>query len=414
MGNTAEKKHAAGKLPGSVWNNNGYWYWSVTLPGSDRRRKLPLKMPGSDRPMRAEKPFVYAERAAWRLWEEAAGNAKRRETNLTVNGLCDAWVKHCLEYYRRADGTPTGSEKRAAYEVRAFRELFRDEFVVDLVHKDMLRLRDELIARGLSRSGVNHCLGTTRQMISWALDEALVPALAKAELTHVANLKPFRSAAHETNPVRPVDDETVRRTLEALPPNTADLVRVQRLTGMRPGEACALRWHLIDRSRTPWVYRPEEHKNAWRGQPRVVCIGPKAREILLRHGPELGDVPFSPETAVREWLAKRREERTTKIYTEKKKDDPYAGASRAPGKSWGRHEYSHAIARACLHAKVDRWGPNRLRHAFATEVRRKFGLEATRAVLGHSVGARVTDRYSFDALEDEIVAKAAPAVEALG
>lgn len=30
------------------------------------------------------------------------------------------------------------------------------------------------------------------------------------------------------------------------------------------------------------------------------------------------------------------------------------------------------------------------------------------------LGARITDRYSYEALEDEIVAKAAPAVEALG
>ena len=48
------------------------------------------------------------------------------------------------------------------------------------------------------------------------------------------------------------------------------------------------------------------------------------------------------------------------------------------------------------------------------EVRRKFGLEACRAVLGHSMGARITDRYSCDALEDEIVEKASAAVEALG
>jgi len=51
---------------------------------------------------------------------------------------------------------------------------------------------------------------------------------------------------------------------------------------------------------------------------------------------------------------------------------------------------------------------------FATEVRRRFGLEATRAVLGHSMGARITDRYSFEAAEDEIIRAASAAVEALG
>ena len=46
-------------------------------------------------------------------------------------------------------------------------------------------------------------------------------------------------------------------------------------------------------------------------------------------------------------------------------------------------------------------------------IRRKFGLEACRAVLGHSMDTRITDRYSYEALEVEIAAKATPAVEAL-
>jgi site-specific recombinase XerC len=30
------------------------------------------------------------------------------------------------------------------------------------------------------------------------------------------------------------------------------------------------------------------------------------------------------------------------------------------------------------------WGPNRLRHNFATEVRRRHGLEAAQVALGHA------------------------------
>lgn len=39
---------------------------------------------------------------------------------------------------------------------------------------------------------------------------------------------------------------------------------------------------------------------------------------------------------------------------------------------------------------------------------------AARAVLGHTCGGCVTDVYTFDAVADEMVRKAAPAVEALG
>ena len=194
-------------------------------------------------------------------------------------------------------------------------------------------------------------------------------------------------------------------------PNTADMVRVHRLTGMRPCELCALRWSLIDTSRTPWVYRPEQHKNAWRLQPRAVCIGPRARAILERH--RGGDRPFSPAQAVRERMAALREARKTPVQPSQI-DRSNPSATRVPGEAWEPCAYTRTIARACARANVEGWGSNRLRHAFATEVRRKFGLEATRAVLGHSTGARITDRYSFDAIEHEIVGKAAPAVEALG
>ena len=92
----------------------------------------------------------------------------------------------------------------------------------------------------------------------------------------------------------------------------------------------------------------------------------------------------------------------------------YADAARRPGEAWNTGSYTGAIVKAALRAGVASWSANQLRHAFATEVRRKFGLEACRAVLGHSMGARITDRYSYDAIEDEIIEKATPAVEALG
>jgi site-specific recombinase XerC len=39
------------------------------------------------------------------------------------------------------------------------------------------------------------------------------------------------------------------------------------------------------------------------------------------------------------------------------------------------------------------WSPNQLRHSAATEIRKRFGLEATQVVLGHSA-ADVTQVYA--------------------
>ncbi len=388
---------------GSIVNNNGYWCLVTRLPGEAKRRKHPLRAPGANAAMRTDRPRELAIQAAHRLWEAAARAERWHPAGALVSDVCDAWARHVPTYYR-GDGskyiTPT----------RDLRDMYGSRACSELRHNDMLAVRDAFIRRGWSRPTVNSALWAIRAMWTWALDEGLIPASVKAELTQVKNLRAFRSQAPEPPPVRPVNDATIDATIAQLTPLTADMVRVHRLTGMRPGELCAMRWEDIDTTGTPWVYRPGTHKNEWRGQPRVICIGPRARSLLEPRRKPQGPC-FSPMASVVELLdsrvaaahSHRRGERTG-----------YADAARRPGETWSTGSYTGAIEKAAVRAGLPPWGANRLRHAFATEVRRKFGLEACRAVLGHSMGARITDRYSYDALEDEIIAKARDAVEALG
>lgn len=402
------------KQTGSVFINHGLWYYSVQLPGEKKRRQIPLKAPGAKHTLREDRPRKMAEEAAARYWEENTRQFKRHEKKgLTVDELCSLWDAHCKEYYRSSDGSKTTMARNSTLDVRLFREMFANASVEELQHADMLKLRDALVRTGICRKTVNRRMWCVKAMFTWALDEALIPAVVKAELTQVQNLKRGRSAAPERAPVRPVDDVTINTTLEHMMPNTADMVRVHRLTGMRPCELCCLRWSQIDTSQTPWVYRvpAEANKNAWRGEfgrPRVVLIGPKAREILNRH--RGGDIPFSPEKAMKEYFDAQREARVTPFYGGK---DPNAHIPRKLGETWKTDSYTGTIAAACRRADIKPWGANRLRHAFATEVRRKFGLDAARAVLGHTDGC-VTDIYTYDSLEDEIIRRASPAVETLG
>ena len=154
----------------------------------------------------------------------------------TVNELCDRWIVHAQTYYRRPDGAPSGRADIQSPLVRDLRELYGRRPVEALTHPDMLKLRDRLLQRGLARSTINSILSGVRGIFKWALDEALISAQAKAELTQVANLKAFRSPARETEPIRAVPDDDIERTCAALPESLADLVRVHRLTGMRPAE----------------------------------------------------------------------------------------------------------------------------------------------------------------------------------
>src|SRR5262249_43779036 len=59
------------------------------------------------------------------------------------------------------------------------------------------------------------------------------------------------------------------------------ILLVQFHSGMRSGEVRGMRWSEIDRSEDVWPFTPAGHKNAWRGQSRVVALGPKAVAVLL-------------------------------------------------------------------------------------------------------------------------------------
>jgi integrase len=249
-------------------------------------------------------------------------------------------------------------------------------------------------------------------MFKWAAAEELLPPSIHQALAAVDGLREGRSAAREKPPVGPVPDDRVDATLPHLPPVVADMVRVQRLTGMRPQELVGMRPGDIDRSDPEcWAYRPGRHKTEHHGRERLVFLGPRARTILAPYLLACADGPlFSPRRSEARRNAERREARRTPMApahtARKRKERP----ARVPGDSYTRDSYRRAIARACDAAfphptlstlpdgeltpeqraeldawrKARRWHPNQLRHTAATEIRRHFGLEASQAVLGHA------------------------------
>ena len=59
-------------------------------------------------------------------------------------------------------------------------------------------------------------------------------------------------------------------------------------------------------------------------------------------------------------------------------------ARRVPAERYNRRSYRVAIVRACREADVPAWSPLQLRHTAATLIRAKYGLEAAKAILGHT------------------------------
>jgi integrase len=99
-------------------------------------------------------------------------------------------------------------------------------------------------------------------------------------LSAVRGLRAGRTEARETKPVTPVPDAHIEAIKDHVAPIVWDMVQVQLLTGMRPGEVVLMRPLDIDTTGVVWHYRPLTHKTEHHGKPRVVAIGPKAQRIL--------------------------------------------------------------------------------------------------------------------------------------
>ena len=67
--------------------------------------------------------------------------------------------------------------------------------------------------------------------------------------------------------------------------------------------------------------------------------------------------------------------------------------ARAPGDRYSLNSYRGAIAKACRKAGVPNWHPHQLRHNAATRLRKEFGLDMARCILGHRSPA-VTEVYA--------------------
>ena len=97
-----------------------------------------------------------------------------------------------------------------------------------------------------------------------------------------------------------------------------------------------------------------------------------------------------------ELFAERREGRNTPLWPShekalrgKRKEKP----RKQPGNAYTPNSLLGAIKRACKAVAIPNWSPNQLRHAAATRIRKEVGLDAARAVLGHT-SAGITEIYA--------------------
>ncbi len=350
---------------------------------------------------------------------------------VSVNELFLAFLGYAAGHYRRADGTPTHEVAEYKLVTRYVRELYGNTPAAEFGPLALKVVREKFIGAQWCRTLVNQRIGRVRRVFKWGASEELLPVAVHQALATVQGLQRGRSKVREAAAVQPVADTMVDATLPFLNRYVCGLVEFQRLTGCRPGEACAVRRCDIGTGGPTWLYKPAQHKTAWRGKTRTIAIGPKAQALLREFFVADRDAYlFSPRRAVEELHATRTANRKTPKYPShmvRNADKRQKHPKRSPAEMYDVNSYGHAIDRACDKAfpppdtlaqrnnesrakwwarltqeqqaevidwrKVHRWHPNQLRHTFATRVRKQHGLEAAQVLLGHA-RADVTQVYA--------------------
>lgn len=244
-----------------------------------------------------------------------------------------------------------------------WRDLFAAHAAARFGVAELERLRDEMARRGWCRNVINRRVVRVRTVVRWAERRGLMPP---GSWSHLRALEPLRAQdrhVRSTEPVKPAEWRDLARVCRMVPPRVRDMLLVMWFSGMRSGEVRQVKVSDVDA--TTRVIRLAQHKNAWRGQDRVIALGPRAWRVLAPH-------------------------------LTGKKPTAYVFPSGAP---WGRcyqdDSFARAVARGAERAGVS-LSPYQCRHAFKLRVTRELGLDAARSALGQKSLAS-TDRYAAGA-----------------
>ena len=355
--------------------------------------------------------------------------------SLTINELILAYWKHVESYYVK-DGKPTSEPATVRHALRFVRKLYGSSLAGDFSPKSLkavrqvmiehpivrkMKVKDEVtgetkkvekvLAYGLTRKFINKQMGRIKRMFAWAVEEELVPVAVHDALLRVSSLKKGKSAARDKPRIRSVSDAAVEATLPFVRPVVGVMIQVQKLCGCRPQDIVLIRRIDIDMNGLVWEYRPSRYKTEHCNDDddpdleRVIYLGPQAQGLLrpyIDRKPE--EFVFNPRESESERNAEKKKKRKTPRWPSHERHQEKSALARPRSKVRDHYDvaaYRRAIRRACEKASIPNWHPNQLRHSRLTEIRKRFGLEASKACAGHrEIG--VTQHY---AEQDQLVAR---------
>jgi hypothetical protein len=92
------------------------------------------------------------------------------------------------------------------------------------------------------------------------------------------------------------------------------MIQLKELTGMPPGEVCAICGCDLDTTGRLWIYRPSTHKTQHHGHKGEIYFGPQPIEVVKQFlRPNMQEHLFQPADAEVERREKMHANRTTPI-----------------------------------------------------------------------------------------------------
>lgn len=313
------------------------------------------------------------QRAIKQLVAEFAGDG---EYNTSINALIIAFLSWAEIHYRKEDGTQTGEVSAYRAALRPVSVRFGKLKTCEFSPLKLIGLRDEFSEENV-RKTANKKTFRIRKVFRWGVSREMVPGDVIVRLDTVEGLQANRTTAKESKPVLPVPQADIDSVLPLLTSPVATMIKIQLRTGARPSEVLNIRMEELDTSGGVWIFRPNQHKNKWRGKERKIPIGPESQDLLLPFliGRKPGDYLFRSADGRREFVEQTYgKDAKTAIRNAETENKPYT-----------IHGYTSSIQKACVAAGVTKWSPGRLRHNAATRINQVYGdIDAARTVLGHT------------------------------
>lgn len=322
---------------------------------------------------------------------------KQAEHPLGANGHSEA-VNHAYALRHLCETLVEVSADDARATVRSLFGSYRrvgELTPAQLSPADIRAVQTRMIEMRRSRSYINATVrrffGSMKKrqgtsFFKWLVEVDALPAGVLEKLRCVPGLRKGLPGVKESPKRASAPWDHVERVIRCGDAQLGWMILVQIMgCGMRPGELLVMRPcdFRLDRESLLWEYEPKQHKNLWRGQTRIIPIGPDAQDLIRRNVTWLwgdGRVPKFGDVGDERFLWAGRD----------------GNGRAADGPRFKRVQYyGKAIARACARAGVPCWTPNQLRKRALTDAARRRGIELAAAVGGHS-DSRTTIKHYLD------------------